>query len=153
MKKILILLFTLSAIGVNCSKQGVPKHMELEENNKHLNFDEFKSKFVIGPLRDGSYIVENDISMKSESKIIEYYHKYYNNYTKLMVDNLFGSDNVWDSTQKKNLTYCISNNFGSNKNQVITAMNNATAAWELAADINSYIILYMILIVTIAIII
>lgn len=46
-----------------------------------------------------------------------------------------GSDDVWSAQQALNLTYCVSSSsFGSNYNAVVTALSEATGAWEQAAN-------------------
>jgi hypothetical protein len=46
-----------------------------------------------------------------------------------------GRDTVWNATDKKNITYCVSTKFGSHQPQVIKAMADATGAWERCADV------------------
>src|SRR5690606_27408994 len=55
----------------------------------------------------------------------------------LAVYNRNGTDIKWDATQRKNLTYCVSNSFGANKQLVIDAMKTASDnGWEKFADVN-----------------
>ena len=43
----------------------------------------------------------------------------------------------WSATQRKQLTYCISNNFGANKAAVVEAFRQATdLGWEIRGNVN-----------------
>ncbi|HEX8433861.1 M57 family metalloprotease [Archangium sp.] len=53
----------------------------------------------------------------------------------LIVNRVNGSDDIWNSTQRHNLRYCVSNEFGSLKDRVRSEMWAATAAWEGAANV------------------
>ena len=45
-------------------------------------------------------------------------------------------DARWPASTASNLTYCVSNAFGSNKSQLVAALNDAAAAWESAAAVH-----------------
>ena len=48
-----------------------------------------------------------------------------------------GGDIKWSSTQKMNLTYCVSSSsFGSRYSTVVSAMNSAAGAWEATANVD-----------------
>jgi hypothetical protein len=48
-----------------------------------------------------------------------------------------GYDVKYSATQARNLTYCISSSsFGSRYSTMVSAMNNAAAAWEATANVN-----------------
>lgn len=89
------------------------------------------------PGEDGAYIVARDIGIGNEKLLIEYYNK---NVSKavsagLAVSHTSGYDSAWGQQQRHNLTYCVSDNFGSKKARMVTAMAVATAAWEAAGDV------------------
>ena len=55
----------------------------------------------------------------------------------LAVYYLNGADVKYSSTQRMNLTYCISSStFGTRYSTMVSAMNSATAAWEATAGVN-----------------
>ncbi|WPB76249.1 M57 family metalloprotease [Archangium violaceum] len=48
-----------------------------------------------------------------------------------------GGDIKWSATAARNITYCVSSSsFGTRYSTVVTAMNNAAAAWEATANVN-----------------
>jgi hypothetical protein len=53
----------------------------------------------------------------------------------LLVNKVNGVYDKWSATQALNLTYCVSNSFGTNKAKMVTAMADATAAWQAAAKV------------------
>ncbi len=54
----------------------------------------------------------------------------------LIVHHPGGVDAKWDQTTKRALTYCISDEFGVNKDAMITAMAAAKAGWETFANLD-----------------
>ena len=48
----------------------------------------------------------------------------------------YRSNAVWNETEKRNLSYCVSRDFGARYDQVVAAMANAAGAWEAVADID-----------------
>src|SRR4030095_2453227 len=42
---------------------------------------------------------------------------------------------VWNNTQKKQITYCVSTTFGARQATVVTAMQTAGGAWSQVADV------------------
>jgi hypothetical protein len=76
------------------------------------------------------YIVEWDIPM-SESQLYDYYTRHYVDTPKSTVDLLTnGADNIWQNSRQLELTYCVSNSFGSNFSRMQTEMEQATQAWS-----------------------
>lgn len=47
-----------------------------------------------------------------------------------------GNDDIWSSTQRRNLTYCVDNAWGADKQRVVNEMAAATAAWEAVANLD-----------------
>jgi hypothetical protein len=99
-------------------------------------FEEFEKK--VHKDKQGVYIVEGDIPIHSQEKLREYFKNIVVPTTndRLIINTVNGIDDRWDDTQKMNLTYCVSNAFGSNYAAVVNAMNAATAEWENGTDIN-----------------
>jgi len=110
---------------------------------KLLSYTEFKAQafqetYLGSPT--GVYILDGDVPVDSEARMQHIYDEYvlaYNRaYRHAAVDTINGVDILWSATNKLQLTYCISNAFGGLKPKVITAMTDATSAWEAAANIN-----------------
>ncbi len=100
-------------------------------------FNAWKSRLYKEPGEDGAYVVERDLGIANEKLLLEYYNK---NITKvisaeLAVSHTAGYDSAWSFNQRRNLTYCISDNFGTKKSRMVTAMAVATSAWGAAGDV------------------
>ena len=52
----------------------------------------------------------------------------------LVVNTVGGFDDVWSGSQVGNLTYCVSNDFGSLKSTIVNAMAGGAALWEGASS-------------------
>lgn len=52
----------------------------------------------------------------------------------LVVNTVGGADDKWSASQALALTYCVSDKFGSQKGDVVAAMNQGTALWETATS-------------------
>jgi len=86
---------------------------------------------------DGQWIVNGDEPIATEAKLHAYYDKMMgkkdSNSTSLVV-NQDGGDDIWSSSQVGNLTYCVSDDFGSMKSTVVNAMAGGAALWEGASS-------------------
>ncbi|MCG8421878.1 MAG: M57 family metalloprotease [Proteobacteria bacterium] len=98
-------------------------------------FEEFLADTYLEPWEGGVYIVNGDTPVLNEKHLREFYQRVFVD-EQLIVNRVGGVDDKWNNTQKKNLTYCISNSFGSNKNRMIAAMETAAGEWEAAADVD-----------------
>lgn len=98
-------------------------------------FSEFESATYHETSEDGVYIVNGDTPVANEKQLREYYDSIFT--SALIVNKRGNADNRWSDSQKLNLTYCISNDFGNRKQAVIAAMDGATQnGWEAAADVD-----------------
>jgi hypothetical protein len=79
------------------------------------------------------YIVNGDTPIANAKQLREYYDALF--FSTLVVDRRGNADNKWDQATRQNLTYCISNNFGSRKSAIVSAMAEAQSGWEQAADV------------------
>jgi len=140
MRKITTLLIaSIIAVGLYCdlSKEntytdGNEKDTPTVIDYSGMTYAEFKASIYKEPGENGVWIVDWDIPIENEKKLKEYYNS---RIAKLIVDVSGQSDNIWSDSNKNNITYCISDNFGSYYNETVTAMNNATGAWEAEGDV------------------
>lgn len=82
------------------------------------------------------FIVDGDILLSSEAELRAHYDAWLEQEfaqtagQSLTVLNVMGADVIWPTAQRRNLSYCISNAFGTRKAAVVTAMNQATTSWS-----------------------
>ncbi len=100
------------------------------------SFEEFEASTYLEPWEDGVYIVNGDEVVPDIKALEELWSVLYGDGA-LMVAQNGGVDAKWSDSQKLNLTYCVSSSsFGSRYSQTVTAIENATAAWEAVANVN-----------------
>jgi hypothetical protein len=101
--------------------------------NQSISFEEFKSRVAREPWAGGLYIVGGDQPV-SEEGLYQMWEATQQGALAVMTDN--DADLKWDATARKQLTYCVSNAFGTKKSAVISALNGASAGgWEMFADV------------------
>ncbi len=103
-----------------------------------MTFEEFEALTYREPWDGGMYIVNGDTPVIDEKHLFEVWQELFHadGEGALIVNRVGGGDDRWNDTQKLNLTYCVSNNFGGNKAAVVAALNTATANWEARANVN-----------------
>lgn len=102
-------------------------------SNRGLSFEAWKAQQYREP-GTGLYILDGDTPVAGD-QLFALWSAWQAD--QLSVYRVNGADVVWSSTQKRNLTYCVSNAFGANKARVVTALRDATeSGWEMFADID-----------------
>ncbi len=83
---------------------------------------------------DGQFIVNGDEALKGETELRQYYDRMVGSadggHAGLIVNQGPSGDDLWSSSQAVNLTYCVSDAFGSWKSTVVNAMAGGAALWE-----------------------
>ena len=101
-----------------------------------LTFEEFRELTFKEPWDDGAYIIDGDTAVPNDKALYEEWLALYGG-QELIVNTSGGLDTKWNDTQKLNLTYCVSNNFGGNKAAVVEALRQATdLGWEVRGNVN-----------------
>ena len=102
-------------------------------SNRGLSFDDWKAQQFREP--SGLYIIDGDTPVSGDESLFALWSAWQAD--QLAVYRVGGADVVWSATQKRNLTYCISNGFGANKAKVVTALKEATDnGWDMFADVD-----------------
>jgi serine protease len=103
-----------------------------------MTFEEFEALTYKEPWEGGAYIVNGDTPIVDRKHLYEFWYELFqpDGPNALIVNRYGGADDRWSDTRKLNLTYCISNNFGSYKTTIINAFNSAAAGWESRANVN-----------------
>jgi len=86
---------------------------------------------------DGTYLVEGDMELQNLEDVGDYYDKMsqVSTGTKSTMHLSNGNWDKWNDTDKLNLTFCVSDGFGDKKDEVVTAMLEATGVWERYANV------------------
>jgi serralysin len=96
----------------------------------------------------GAYVVEGDIPVWTKEELRRYWDDQQGQALArtsadgietvkqpLAVRTVSGVDTKWGPGQQTNLTYCVSTGFGGNYSTVVSAMQNAAASWQAAANV------------------
>ena len=104
-------------------------------------FEEFEKSVFKEPFPGGKYIVNGDVAFADRKQLQEFFETSIKQEPpqtrpgQLIVNRAGGQDSVWNNTQKKQITYCVSTTFGARQAAVVTAMQSATGAWSEVADV------------------
>jgi serralysin len=103
-----------------------------------LDYEEFKARYI--GETDGRFYYDWDVVFESEAQVEGLYAEYVRAQTggertseAIVNVNVFSDRDVWTAAQAKDLSYCVSDTFGANKQAVVTAMAQATSAWDAAS--------------------
>jgi serine protease len=105
-------------------------------------FAEFERAVYKEPFPGGKYIVNGDIAIADRKQLEEFFETRIKRDPpetapgQLVVHQAGGQDAVWNSSHKRQLTYCVSSTFGSRHAQVVADMQAATGAWEQVANVD-----------------
>lgn len=107
------------------------------------SFEEFERTVYKEPIPDGVYIVNGDTPIANEKLLREFFERNVaiepsprGKDHEFAIRETGGLDVIWSESQKRNLTYCISDQFGNRHSRVVTAMEAASAEWEAVADLD-----------------
>ena len=99
-----------------------------------LSFEEFKARTYREP-GTNLFVLDWDTPVSGDDALYDVWEAQQQGALAVYTAN--GQDVKWDATQRKNLTYCVSNTFGTNKQTVVDAMKTASdGGWEKFADVN-----------------
>jgi hypothetical protein len=118
--------------GAEQGPQGTDEQTTTHE--KRTSFEAFKTQTYDPGL--GAFLVEEDLVL-DESALNQYYDEHVVDDGALAVFvSSSGVDRVWNSSEKSNLTFCVSRDFGADYDRVLGAVLAATSSWENAIDVN-----------------
>jgi len=87
---------------------------------------------------DGQYVVNGDEVEGSKGGLRQFYDRMVaepeTDTESLIVNTVSGRDDKWSASQALNLTYCVSDKFGSNKAGIVAAMAGGSGLWESASS-------------------
>jgi serralysin len=116
---------------------GAPSWDEFRANPP-VTWDQFRATVYRERSAPHRFIVDGDIALSGESELRAYYDAWLaqehaavaGTNSALTVQRVLGVDLLQPSPQRFQLTYCISNAFGTAKANVIEAMTRATQSWN-----------------------
>jgi hypothetical protein len=120
---------------------GAPE--EVGQTSSPISFEEFEKRATREFEGRKIYVLEGDLPVSHE-ELVGYYQQhvlgraglYGTESSGLAVNRVGGVDDIWNTTQRFNLTYCVSDEFAVLKSRVVSEMAAATGAWEGVADVD-----------------
>ena len=100
------------------------------------SFQEFKAATFqdVG----GQYVVNGDETIATTKQLRDYYDSMVGSKDtdsqSLVINTVGGADDKWSATTARNLTYCVSDRFGSYKSAMVSAMQSGAGQWEAASS-------------------
>ena len=133
MKTILSSAMVMAAAAWQLSGCMVGEEPEVLSSTEGETFEEFRDQTYREPWEGGHYIVDGDTPIADDKTLYEFWEDQIQG--GLIINKIGQQDDRWNDTQKLDLTYCISNNFGANKATIVSAFNAATAGWTSRANV------------------
>lgn len=122
-----------AALSVGCAVDADPEAVESVEQ-AGMSYEEFLTRVYKEPDTD-IYIVNGDEAIEGERRLRAFYEANFQPGALIVQKKANGADAKWSDTDKVKLTYCVSNNFGANKQTVVNAMAAATGTWAATANV------------------
>jgi serine protease len=103
-----------------------------------LPFEEFEAMVYKERFDGGKYIVNGDTPIANRKQLREFFEENVKprQTARLVLAQVGGLDAKWNEQQKRKLTYCVSNSFGSRQASVTQQMAAATGEWEKVAAVD-----------------
>jgi hypothetical protein len=103
-----------------------------------LSFEDFEATVYRERFPGGKYIVNGDTTVANKKLLREFFDDNVKprQITRLILAQVSGLDAKWNEQQKRKLTYCVSNTFGSRQPAVIQQMAGATGEWQKVAAVD-----------------
>lgn len=104
-------------------------------------FEDFAASVYKEPFEDGKYIVSGDIAVADEKHLRELFERNIQGTDDAAAEGderlivVAGANGTWNAARKKELTYCVSKDFGERYPRVTEDMRAAASAWESVADV------------------
>lgn len=124
-----------SSVAVMAVALATPSGAAVDGGSSAPTYKEFKAATLQDS--DNQYIVNGDEPVGSNADLRGFYDRMLgdsDHHEGLVVNTVGGVDDKWSATQARNLTYCVSDKFGSQKADVVTAMDAGVQMWEAASS-------------------
>jgi len=133
-----IALTSVAALAV--AALAAPAVAGTESGTTVPTYQEFKAQTFID--EDRQYVVNGDEPVGTNGDLQKFYDRMVapadTPEAGLVVNTVYGVDDKWSASQALALTYCVSNKFGTQKANVVNAMNAGVAMWEAATSRVNY---------------
>jgi hypothetical protein len=123
-------------VSSSLTKEGVPSWEDFRADPP-LTWDEFLARVPRSTADPHRFIVDGDILLSDdelrgfyEAWLAQEYSEIAGSGSALTVRRVMGADVLQPLSRRTNLTYCISNQFGARKAEVVTGLDRAARSWS-----------------------
>ncbi|WP_210438586.1 M57 family metalloprotease [Nocardioides xinjiangensis] len=127
--------FAAAALALSLS----PAATAVPATERVPTFGEFQASTFRDVARQ--YVVNGDETVAGTKQLQDYYDEMLADHhagdgpsSELIINRVYSRDDKWSATAARNLTYCVSNNFGTQKANIVNAMASGAAQWEAASS-------------------
>lgn len=133
----------VAAFAITATPAASAHETGSDQSHEKPDWKQFKSDTFRD--QDGQYIVDGDIPVRNTASLFKFYKSLSgesdsvaleSNGTGDLIANqgVDGNPTLWSESEARNLTYCVSDNFGPRKAAVVSSMEGGAAMWEEASS-------------------
>ena len=126
-----VILF--AACGTNEATLGGAEDVTTATGTR-LSYEDFKARYATWDADRQVFIADGDTVFVNEKQLREFYELNVRE-GQLIVNRVGSTDDLWDTTRRQNLSYCVSNDFGTRKATVVSSMQAAAQSWMAVANV------------------
>src|SRR6188768_4134521 len=115
--------------GTGCSQETAESDDEVSSTDSRLDFETYRAS--LKQESEGLYVVDD--MLLDLQRLEEYFALRYPAPNALVVRKSNATRTIWTDPARSDLAWCVSNDFGSNQDKVVTAMQAATKGWQTEA--------------------
>ena len=124
----------MCAALVGCAAKGAEPVGVVEASGERPSFEAFRAEAFQD--ESGVWVYDGDLPASDEEDLRALYEELFPRGGALIVQQVSGRDRVWSSTEKHQLTYCVSTAFGARYGEVLAATQQAADDWMAVADVS-----------------
>ena len=126
-----VILF--AACGTNEATLGGAEDVTTATGTR-LSYEDFKARYATWDADRQVFIADGDTVFVNEKQLREFYELNVRE-GQLIVNRVGNTDDIWDTSRRQNLSYCVSNDFGTRKATVVSSMQAAAQSWMAVANV------------------
>lgn len=134
-RSVVAALVVVMVVGCGSAEVTLGGHEDVTTvSGSRLSYEAFKARFARWDADRELYIADGDTVFASEKLLREFYDLHVAE-GQLVVNRVGSADDIWDATRRQNLSYCVSNDFGTRKATVVSSMQAAAQSWMAVANL------------------
>jgi len=123
----------LAGCGVSGATLGGSEDVTTATGTR-LSYEDFKARYAHWDADRQVFVADGDTVFVGEKQLREFYELNVRE-GQLIVNRVGSADDLWNTTKRQNLSYCVSNDFGTRKATVVSSMQAAAQSWMAVANV------------------